>query len=61
MVDPHAEAPPRGTPVHLAGPYRAVWEISLDGAGWCEVPDYFIVCFKDEITKGDIKARQRWP
>jgi hypothetical protein len=38
-----------------------VWEISLDGAGWCEVPDYFIVCFKDEITKGDIKARQRWP
>lgn len=50
-----------GTPVRLGAPYRAIWEISLDGTTWCEVPDFFIVSFKSEIVKGDIKTRQRWP
>jgi hypothetical protein len=52
---------PKGTPVRLAEPYRAVWEISLDGEGWCEVPEYFVRCFQGEIDKGDLKLRQRWP
>lgn len=56
--DPEAE---RGTPVALGGVYRAVWEISLDGEGWCEVPEYFVACFAKEIEAGHIKARRRWP
>ncbi len=60
LADTDPKSPTRRA-IKLGTVYCKVWECSFDGRAWVEVPEVFVVGFKEEIINGRMRVRQVWP